>query len=207
MCSGVRKSGWPMPRLMMSRPWAASCVARARTANAFSSPMRSKAAMVLSIVAPQNECRSFCFAPQPRAGHPINFAAEFSPSASQNQMFRGAAPHGLGIAILDRIDRNNALFPAGRSWQCRAHLIIGRLSPMTSLGPSVADKRRTFRSLHESGCFVIPNPWNVGTARYLQGQGFKALATTSSGFAHAQGFADGAMPRDSVLTHLREISG
>jgi 2-methylisocitrate lyase-like PEP mutase family enzyme len=78
---------------------------------------------------------------------------------------------------------------------------------MTTPRPSVADKRRTFRSLHESGCFVIPNPWNVGTARFLQGQGFKALATTSSGFAHAQGFADGAIPRDSVLTHLREISG
>ena len=55
-----------------------------------------------------------------------------------------------------------------------------------------AEKRRTFRALHESGCFVIPNPWNVGTARYLQGLGFKALATTSSGFAHSQGYADGA---------------
>ena len=44
---------------------------------------------------------------------------------------------------------------------------------------SPADKRRAFRRLHETGCFVIPNPWNVGTARYLQGLGFKALATTS----------------------------
>src|SRR5512132_959218 len=70
----------------------------------------------------------------------------------------------------------------------------------------VADKRRTFRALHQSGCFVIPNPWNVGTARYLQGLGFKALATTSSGFAHAQGYADGAVPLDAVLAHLREIA-
>ena len=72
--------------------------------------------------------------------------------------------------------------------------------------PSVAEKRATFRKLHEEGCFVIPNPWNVGSARYLQHLGFKALATTSSGFAHAQGYADGAAPRDMVLAHLREIA-
>ena len=78
---------------------------------------------------------------------------------------------------------------------------------MTTLAVSVADKRRTFHKLHGSGCFVIPNPWNVGTARYLQAQGFKALATTSSGFAHAQGYADGAMSREAVLAHLREIAG
>src|SRR5437763_1812899 len=72
--------------------------------------------------------------------------------------------------------------------------------------PSIADKRRTFRKLHEAGCFVIPNPWNVGSARYLQHLGFKALATTSSGFAHAQGYADGAVPRETVLAHLREIA-
>jgi 2-methylisocitrate lyase-like PEP mutase family enzyme len=77
---------------------------------------------------------------------------------------------------------------------------------MTSPRVSVIDKRRTFRNLHESGCFVIPNPWNVGTARFLQAHGFKAVATTSSGFAHAQGYADGAMSRDSVLAHLREIA-
>jgi 2-methylisocitrate lyase-like PEP mutase family enzyme len=72
--------------------------------------------------------------------------------------------------------------------------------------PSVAEKRATFRKLHEAGCFVIPNPWNVGSARYLQHLGFKALATTSSGFGHAQGYADGAVPREMVLAHLREIA-
>jgi 2-methylisocitrate lyase-like PEP mutase family enzyme len=77
---------------------------------------------------------------------------------------------------------------------------------MTAPHISVINKRRTFRKLHESGCFVIPNPWNVGTARFLQAQGFKALATTSSGFAHAQGYADGAISRDKVLAHLREIA-
>jgi 2-methylisocitrate lyase-like PEP mutase family enzyme len=69
-----------------------------------------------------------------------------------------------------------------------------------------ADKRQTFRTLHQSGCFVIPNPWNVGTARYLQGLGFKALATTSSGFAHSQGFADGEQSCDEVLAHFAEIA-
>ena len=63
---------------------------------------------------------------------------------------------------------------------------------MPSARPSTADKRKTFRELHKSGCFVIPNPWNVGSARYLQGLGFKALATTSSGHAHSEGYADGA---------------
>jgi len=77
---------------------------------------------------------------------------------------------------------------------------------MTSSNTSIAEKRRVFRKLHESGCFVIPNPWNVGTARYLQSQGFRALATTSSGFAHAQGYADGAVPLDLVLAHVGEIA-
>ncbi len=77
---------------------------------------------------------------------------------------------------------------------------------MTGNRPSTADKRKSFRKLHESGCFVIPNPWNVGSARYLQDLGFKALATTSSGHAHSQGFADGAQSRDQVLVHFRELA-
>ncbi len=68
-------------------------------------------------------------------------------------------------------------------------------------------RRAAFRKLHESGFFVIPNPWDVGTARYLQGLGFKALATTSSGFAFSQGLPDSdwAIPRDSALEHIRSI--
>ena len=77
---------------------------------------------------------------------------------------------------------------------------------MPASRPSTADKRRTFRTLHESGCFVIPNPWNVGSARYLQGLGFKALATTSSGHAHSEGYADGDQPLDDVLAHYRVIA-
>jgi 2-methylisocitrate lyase-like PEP mutase family enzyme len=72
--------------------------------------------------------------------------------------------------------------------------------------PSAAEKRKTFRKLHETGCFVIPNPWNVGTARYLQSLGFKALATTSSGYAHSQGYADGALSGDAVLAHFAELA-
>src|SRR4051812_25163421 len=72
--------------------------------------------------------------------------------------------------------------------------------------PSTADKRHTFRELHKSGCFVIPNPWNPGSARYLQGLGFKALATTSSGYAHSQAYSDGEVTRDMVLAHCREIA-
>ena len=72
--------------------------------------------------------------------------------------------------------------------------------------PSTADKRRAFRALHHSGCFVIPNPWNVGSAIYLQGLGFKALATTSSGHAHSLGLSDGAASKDVVLAHYRELA-
>jgi len=71
---------------------------------------------------------------------------------------------------------------------------------------STADKRAAFRKLHASGCFVIPNPWNVGSARTLQGLGFKALATTSSGFAHAQGLPDGGVSFEEALAHFRELA-
>ena len=71
--------------------------------------------------------------------------------------------------------------------------------------PSISDKRRVFRALHETGCFVIPNPWDVGSARYLETLGFKALASTSSGFAWTRAKRDGAVSRDVVLEHLREM--
>jgi len=70
---------------------------------------------------------------------------------------------------------------------------------------SIADRRRAFRRLHEAGCFLIPNPWDIGSARYLQSLGFKALASTSSGFAWSVAKRDGAVPRDAVLAHLREL--
>ena len=68
------------------------------------------------------------------------------------------------------------------------------------------ERCRIFHRLHESGCFVIPNPWDVGSARLLTQLGFKALATTSSGFAWSQGRVDGGVPLDDVLAHLRTLS-
>jgi 2-methylisocitrate lyase-like PEP mutase family enzyme len=64
-----------------------------------------------------------------------------------------------------------------------------------------------FHDLHKSGCFVLPNPWDAGSAIYLHHLGFKALATTSSGFAFTRGLPDDirANPRDAVLAHFREI--
>jgi len=70
----------------------------------------------------------------------------------------------------------------------------------------VSARRRAFRDLHQSGCFVIPNPWDVGSAKYLAHLGFKALATTSSGAAWRHGKADGQMTVEEVLAHLREIA-
>ena len=76
---------------------------------------------------------------------------------------------------------------------------------MADTRPSIAARRQAFHDLHRSGCFIIPNPWDVGSARYLQGLGFPALATTSSGYAWSQGRPDNGVARTAVLAHLREI--
>jgi 2-methylisocitrate lyase-like PEP mutase family enzyme len=70
---------------------------------------------------------------------------------------------------------------------------------------TIAEKRAAFRAMHTSGCFVLPNPWDAGSARYLQTLGFQALATTSSGFAWSTGHADNTLPREAILAHLRDI--
>ncbi|MEJ6021177.1 isocitrate lyase/PEP mutase family protein [Ramlibacter sp. PS4R-6] len=75
-----------------------------------------------------------------------------------------------------------------------------------SSSTDIAARRRAFRQLHETGCFVIPNPWDVGSAKYLEKLGFQALATTSSGVAWRHGKADGQMTVDEVLVHLREMA-
>jgi PEP phosphonomutase and related enzymes len=74
---------------------------------------------------------------------------------------------------------------------------------MTQTSSSLAIK--AFRTLHQSGCFILPNPWNAGTAVYLHHLGFKALATTSAGFAFSRARADGNISRDEMLNHIREI--
>jgi 2-methylisocitrate lyase-like PEP mutase family enzyme len=76
---------------------------------------------------------------------------------------------------------------------------------MNATHPSVADRRRTFRELHAAGCFVIPNPWDPGTARYLASLGFKALATTSSGFAWTRARPDNGITREVALAHLADM--
>ncbi|MGA8707964.1 MAG: isocitrate lyase/phosphoenolpyruvate mutase family protein [Steroidobacteraceae bacterium] len=76
---------------------------------------------------------------------------------------------------------------------------------MSPARPSVSDKRQSFARLHASGCFAIPNPWDPGSARYLQSLGFKAIATTSSGFAWSQARADNQVPRQRVLEHLQAM--
>ena len=68
------------------------------------------------------------------------------------------------------------------------------------------EKRASFRKLHESGCFLLPNPWDVGSARMLEHLGFDAIASTSAGFAWSTGRPDYGLPRDEILTHLRELS-
>jgi len=71
--------------------------------------------------------------------------------------------------------------------------------------PSFVERRRAFRRLHESGCFVIPNPWDAGSARYLQNLGFKALATTSAGAAWSYGVPDGSTGLEQTLANVRAI--
>ena len=70
-----------------------------------------------------------------------------------------------------------------------------------------ADRVEAFRRLHAEGCFVMPNPWDAGSARALEGLGFPALATTSAGFAWTLGRVDNEAPLDRTLAHLREIAG
>ena len=72
---------------------------------------------------------------------------------------------------------------------------------------TVDDRRRAFHQLHQSGCFVIPNPWDAGSARALAGLGFPALATTSSGFAWSMGHQDNGVTLDEVLAHFRSVAG
>ncbi|HEY0511047.1 MAG TPA: isocitrate lyase/phosphoenolpyruvate mutase family protein [Thermoanaerobaculia bacterium] len=79
---------------------------------------------------------------------------------------------------------------------------------MNEANPAQSSAVAEFRRLHASGCFVLPNPWDVGSALYLQHLGFKALATTSAGFAFSRGLPDevSALPRDMMLAHVREIA-
>src|SRR2546421_1226975 len=71
--------------------------------------------------------------------------------------------------------------------------------------PTTAERRRTFRALHDGGCLALPNPWDIGTAKYLQHLGFEAIATTSAGFAFSRALSDGSVSRDDMIAHIREL--
>ena len=75
----------------------------------------------------------------------------------------------------------------------------------TNPRPTAIDKRRAFRALHTSGCFVLPNPWDVGSALALQSLGFQAIASSSAGFAWTVGKPDGGVTRQQVLAHLAAL--
>lgn len=89
------------------------------------------------------------------------------------------------------------------------NLVAGR-HHVTSRAAALDARRKAFRALHERGCFVIPNPWDVGSARYLQHLGFPALATTSAGFAFSQGLPDSGddvvLSRDRNLAYIADIT-
>ncbi len=72
--------------------------------------------------------------------------------------------------------------------------------------PTVSDKRAAFREMHHAGCFLLPNPWDAGSARLLERLGYRALATTSAGYPWSQGQADGQLSRDDTLAHMRYMA-
>jgi 2-methylisocitrate lyase-like PEP mutase family enzyme len=75
----------------------------------------------------------------------------------------------------------------------------------TATATAIAERRARFRELHAAGCFVLPNAWDVGSARYLRSLGFAALASTSAGFAFSRGRPDGGVSVDEVLGHLADL--
>jgi 2-methylisocitrate lyase-like PEP mutase family enzyme len=75
------------------------------------------------------------------------------------------------------------------------------------VSPTTQEKRASFRDMHRSGCFLLPNPWSVGSAKLLASLGFAALASTSAGFAWTLGRADYEVAREDVLSHLAAIAG
>lgn len=77
---------------------------------------------------------------------------------------------------------------------------------MTDLSFDPRPRRAAFRALHDRGCFVLPNPWDAGSARYLHSLGFQALASTSSGYAWSQAQADGTLTLEETLAHLHSLA-
>ncbi|WP_395455755.1 isocitrate lyase/phosphoenolpyruvate mutase family protein [Azospirillum melinis] len=70
---------------------------------------------------------------------------------------------------------------------------------------TIAEKREAFRALHEEGCFILPNPWDVGSARMMEHMGFSTLASASSGYSWLQGRPENGIGLDDVLEHLGSL--
>src|SRR5499427_2785210 len=112
-------------------------------------------------------------------------------------MSRNGAACGLCVAKELRMNRPRALLSATTFLE---------ETQATQACAASAARRKAFRALHERGCFVIPNPWDVGSARYLESLGFPALASTSAGCAWAAGVPDGGLPREAALAHFAELA-
>ncbi|MFM9973725.1 MAG: GNAT family N-acetyltransferase [Beijerinckiaceae bacterium] len=96
------------------------------------------------------------------------------------------------------------IFPGGRQALTMIKRLDGTRTPPMTI--AIYDARRTaYRRLHESGCFVQPNPWDIGTTRWLRAKGFPALATTSAGFAWTRGLSDQDVPLDMMLGYIAEM--
>ena len=78
---------------------------------------------------------------------------------------------------------------------------------MSRAAGGAAERAAAFRELHRAGCFVMPNPWDAGSAHLLASLGFAAIATSSAGFAWSQGRRDNGVLLDAVLAHLRAVAG
>jgi 2-methylisocitrate lyase-like PEP mutase family enzyme len=113
-----------------------------------------------------------------------------------------AFPEGTGENFLVKVDR-----PFHRKERATEQAFHLRVEGMNDVNSTPSSAVAQFRAMHESGCFVLPNPWDIGTAVYLRHLGFKALATTSAGFAFSRGKPDGTagLPLDVMLAHIAEI--
>jgi 2-methylisocitrate lyase-like PEP mutase family enzyme len=132
-------------------------------------------------------------APQPQRGWIVFRESQGSSFAATlgyiTEPLRGSIPRELSLA-----NREAAI-----------HALTRKEAGEDAVTTPTAEKRAAFRALHESGCFVLPNPWDVGSARLFQGLGFKALASSSAGFAWTMGRPDYAVTRDDVLAHLAAL--
>jgi 2-methylisocitrate lyase-like PEP mutase family enzyme/putative methionine-R-sulfoxide reductase with GAF domain len=132
----------------------------------------------------------------------VRYLATLGSTRAEMIMPVRAGSHGAVLGTIDvESDRVDSFTDRDRE------LLSACAGALEGLWNRAADRCRVFRQLHQSGCFVIPNPWDVGSARLLAGLGFKALATTSSGFAWSLGRSDNHVSLEEALAHLRSVAG